>query len=379
VPSSIVAADRLPTVASVVEDVRRWRQPESYERFPAPRFEPPMTTVGNRARGELEVPTDSERHMLALKNFERHMTNEGWQMQEGLRGAGYELHGKGYDDLRDVGRLHALLGSTVVVQDQREWDPNRAGCFDKDADFVNVGSLASRPDIFRVAVHKDVHQDQAYHRASHAAIQPHAWITYYHTDIVLLLCPWLRREHVIRTTHTVDPAKVAWTEASLRRRCLLSGSMSAYYPLRQRCRTLAQQGELGDVEVLRHPGYNDRGSQTDTYLQILSRYRAAICTASRLGFSLRKLIEATCCGARVITDLPVDDVMGPGVEQNLTRVPRDIGAAELKAVIDELNATYDEERQRRLATWATEVYDYREVGRTLAHSIETLRREWPTC
>ncbi len=81
---------------------------------------------------------DGERIMLAMKSFSRHMTDEGWQLQCGLRKAGYRQVGHGYDysETRVPEILGALNPSVVIVQDKREWDIENAACFDFQAHFL---------------------------------------------------------------------------------------------------------------------------------------------------------------------------------------------------------------------------------------------------
>ena len=73
-----------------------------------------------------------------------------------------------------------------------------------------------------------------------------------------------------------------------------------------------------------HPGYHANGSFTPAlHSRNSTKFKVAICTSSTMGFALRKIIEATACGCRVITDLPAGEVM-PEIDGNLTRVSSDI-------------------------------------------------------
>jgi hypothetical protein len=334
-------------------------------------------------RGELPAPRlDRARSasrpvnaMLAYEPFARHMTDEGHQMQQGLALAGYQLYGPGFLNRgsNDAGYVsYVSQCGTMIVQDQREWDSSRIGCFDKGRDFTGLPAVAERPDIFRVAVHKDAHQDPQYHKRSHETIQPHAWVHYYHPKIVKLLAPWMRERHMIRTWHTVDPGAVPEFSTTRPVSCVLSGSLSSYYPLRARLAQAANRGQLGDVLLVRHPGYGSRGSKTPAYLELLSTAKVAICTASALGYTLRKVVEATACGCRVISNIAVDDPY-PHVDQNITRVPSDITVPDMRDVIELEVAAYDPRQQAQFAAVARTWYDYRTVGEHLAARITEAR------
>lgn len=321
-------------------------------------------------------------HMLALRSFSRHMTDEGWQLQEGLRGAGYRLWGKGYPDA--VANVRAILDcvereegtpiKTVIVQDKREWDPSRDGCLDKEAAFMGCDALADRGDIFKLTVCKDAHQSPDYHAGAAKEIGCHAWIIYYHPQSVLRMAPYLRPEHVIRTYHTLDSGIVPEFSAANRRPCLLSGRVSAeVYPLRHRVARYATY--LPDIEVHAHPGYHAAGSETPDYLFLLSQYKVAICTSSIYGYALRKIIEATAAGCAVLTDLPDYDVL-PHIDGNLIRISPQITLGQLQKLVRETVADYDPEKQENYAREARNWYDYRRQGELLATNIESLRKNY---
>lgn len=325
------------------------------------------------------APERSERLFLGLESFARHMTDEGFQLQEGLRLQGYSLWGKGYPApyaVTDVGKiLRDRTPGVVIVQDKREWDPSRSGCFDKSAAFHRVGRLALQKDVFRVTICKDAQQDPDYHGHFANEIGAHAWIVYYHPNAICPLAPYLRRPHLIRTYHSVDPAKVPAFRAEGRRPCLLSGSLSrAAYPLRYR---LAQHASvIPGMDVQKHPGYHAEGCETDDYLSLLSCYRVSIATASKYGYALRKIIESTACGCRVITDLPAFDVL-PEIDDNLVRISPDMHLLEMADLIRRVEAEYDAERQEFFAKKAVEYYDFRRRGEAIAQAIERLRKTYP--
>lgn len=320
-------------------------------------------------------PDRPARDFLAVAAFQRHMTDEGWQLQEGLRHAGYRLWGHGYPDA-DVD-VNTILKKTqpgvMIVQDKREWDSGRAGCFEKGHDFRHVEVLARDPSIFRVTICKDAHQDPGYHADFANQIGCHAWITYYHADAICPLSAYLRRQHLLRTWHSVDADKVPPYSPDNRRTCLLSGAHGMrVYPLRHR---LFRNAQYLPVETREHPGYAAEGCDTDNFLFALAHYKVAICTASSLNYALRKIIEATACGCRVITNLPAWDAL-PMIDGNLIRVPSHISLPEISALISRAANEYDPATQAAFAAAACDFYDFRRRGRELAAAIDALRQNY---
>ena len=312
---------------------------------------------------------------LAVESMRRHMTDEGWQLFQGLEEAGgYQL--TGYNLPVNETDVRMMLASdrpikTLVLQDKREWDTGRGDFRDARARFTNVELLADESNIFKVTVLKDAHQRPDYHRQSADEIKCHAWIVYYHPSVVEKVAPYVRREHLIRTYHSLDPAIVPHIDYEPQREgCLLSGAVSAAYPFRQR---LVQNiSSLPSVKQMRHPGYHRNGCETPAYLKELATYKVAICTSSMYGYALRKIIEATAAGCIVVTDLPSDEVL-PEIDGNLFRIDRDISIAELNGLLNSLCQGYDKERQQMYQNAAKTWYSYRSVGYRLAEDIETLR------
>ena len=325
---------------------------------------------------------------LAVESMARHTTDEGWQLFLALEAGGYYLAGHDVAEhpLRPPGStranstdvpalLRAFEPGVVVIQDKREWLGLTA---DRSQDprwrFHDVGALARRSDVFKLTVLKDAQNDYALHREAALEIGCHAWIVYYHPQIVARLCPFVRPEHLVRTYHSLDADLVPPFQGG-RRGTILSGALSRAYPLRQAL--AGHAAELG-IDVLPHPGYHRQGCQTSAYLQTLARYCVAVCTSSVWGYALRKIVEATACGCRVLTDLPDDELL-PQLEGNLTRVEPGRYARDpmaMKPLLDELVAGYDEERQLGFAGAAVDFYDYRHQGRRLAGAIEDLRRAY---
>lgn len=357
------------TVEQVIAALQR---PSGIERLASPEYRHELARTG--------------RAMLAVESFARHMSSEGWQLQEGLRLAGYTLHGcYGGEDLNRPGFtdfytarliINNQLG-VAVVQDKREWDSKSPACIEKQRDFYDTDQLREHPEIFRVTILKDAHQQPTYHREAADEIGCHAWITYYNPRIVCHLAPYVRPEHVIRTYHTLDRYQVPPLPmpGDGRKGCLISGAVGlTAYPLRTRL--IKEQSKFGgSLTWLRHPGYHANGHATPKYLKTMGRFRVAICTSSIYAYSLRKIAEATACGCRVITDLPVDDEM-PFIEENLHRIDSGESTERIAELARELESSYSVEQQRALAFLAMSFYDYRDAGERLYNSIEEMSLEY---
>lgn len=311
---------------------------------------------------------------MAVESMKRHTADAGWQIMRALEINGYRLCGHRLPpvDTTDTEKILAETNPGVVmVQDKREWDVGPRNFRERRARFHNVQSLAEREDVFKLTILKDAHQRPEYHRESAREMGVHAWVVYYHPKIVTRVAPYLRPEHLIRTYHTVDPSAVPEFNRD-RSGTLFSGAVSTAYPLRKRI--VQSLDELG-VGRKRHPGYGMRGCVTPDFLKLLSRYRVAICTSSRYGYSLRKHVEATACGCVVVTDLPVDDVL-PEIDGNLVRIDPDIKMDELADLLRVLETQYDSERQRFFAGRAVDYYSYESSGRRLVEDIERMRNSY---
>lgn len=337
--------------------------------------------IGARLPAPKYVPREGPRLALGVASMRTHTTDEGWQLMLGLREGGYKLCGYGEDCCIDVRSTNVLTllshePSTLVLQDKREWTGRTAGKgFDVRETYTYVPLLQNRREVFKGVVLKDAHSDQLMHADCAKDVGAHFWVTYYHSSIVAAQAPYARPEHMVRTYHSLDADAVPmYAPAPRFNRALLSGAVSAAYPLRARLfREHATSALSLHVDTLRHPGYGRARCHTREYLGTLSHYKVAICTSSRFGYAVRKIAEATACGCRVVTDLPVDEAM-PYIDDNLVRVPVDISVNELRELIADLCSTYDPARQEHLADAAKEFYDYRALGRKLSSDIEELRR-----
>lgn len=310
--------------------------------------------------------------VLANKSYETHMTDEGLQLQEGLRSAGWKLSGAGYDGYRHVRTiLNLYRPEHVFVQDKRDWDPD-SGCpgATKDLKFKEIGALASSRWAPRVSlVVKDAGPEGSeYHQAFCEEVKPDAVVIYYHPLSVLKHCYWLQPYRLVRIHHSIDPEAVPpFAPGTSRAPLCGSGAMlEEVYPLRNRVAPRA--GEFG-MSWLRHPGYqNDRGPATPHYLRFLNHHKVSFATASSYGFALRKIIESVACGCTVVTDLPTYDIL-PEIDRSLIRVKPTISDTDLKLVFEEAVETWEEEGRRKWAERAIAYYDYRTSGARLSEAL----------
>ena len=350
-----------PNLRSVADVIAILNSPH-VEVLPKPEYDPPINPTGWKI-------------FLAAKSMSTHTADAGWQLTQALADNHYTLCGTGLavDELHVPTILDMTKPSTVIVQDKREWMGMTARAANKfNEKFKDIECLKNRTSMFKMTVLKDAQQKPEFHRDSADEIGCHGWITYYHPKIVKHVAPYVREEHLVRTYHTIDKDVIPPFHASTRTGCILSGAISQrHYPLRLRLfRTT-----LPDTYKHRHPGYGCTKLWTPHYLRLLSKYRVSICTSSIYGYSLRKIVEATACGARVITDLPEDDVL-PKIDGNLYRIPPDSTNDEVRDTIQFLIDTYDEDVQESYARKAQEYYDWRASGKRLSQDIEMLRRDY---
>lgn len=340
------------TTADVVAATRR----SGFEPLPAPPY----------------IYSDGPRFACMVASMKNHTTDEGYQLALALSAGEYHLWGYGFNRQTSVPRLLQYDPSVVVVQDKREWTGRTAGPgFDYMEKFQGVNALAERDGVFKLTVLKDAHSDQQFHAEAAAEIGCHGWVTYYHPDIVAAHAPYARRQHFVRTYHSIDSAAVP-RFTNRYSKGVLSGAVSGAYPLRSRLLLEARNDSLEHIDYVLHPGYGRSRCFTPDYLATLSMYRVAICTSSRFGYAVRKIVEATACGCVVITDLPADDVL-PEIDGNLVRIDSDTAPSLVDELVGTLSAAWDRGRQYEWAERAKRFYDYRALGVKLAADIEALR------
>lgn len=339
-----------------------------------------LESKGLRSRADILFPSpkytgeNSRGIALAVKSMEHHMSDEGWQIMQGLQTWDYSLCG--FDCHHNCVDVPCILESykdlgVVVVQDKREWDPHLPdNQRESHAAFQRLNVLAERSDLFNLTILKDSHQRPFYHREAAREQNCHAWIIYYHPRLVSFLSGFVRPKHLIRTYHSFDKFLIPEYKATRPLEVLLSGAISNHYPLRQKIWN--HLTPLEKVTWLRHPGYGNTQTHTPEFLKLLTHYKVSICTASMYGYALRKIFESTACGCRVLTDLPEDEVL-PEIDGNLVRVHPDISIEEIKKLLDKMCQEYNPEIQEHYANRAKEYYDYRMVCKRLVDDIEQMR------
>lgn len=299
-----------------------------------------------------------------------HMTDEGHQLQDGLRLAGWTLVGPGFDGMRDVRRiLDRYRPEAVFVQDVRDWDPASRTSFRKDVGFTHCGALGGC-GAFVSTVVKDAGTSIDYQREFYGRIGAHAAVVYYHPMSVRLAAPWLQGKRLIRTYHSIDirSLPVASVCSGLKRGCV-TGAVSNSYPLRHKVFRHARYLGIDDWP---HPGYGNRGRRTPAYLGMISMYKTHVCTASKFGFALRKVIESVAVGCTPITDLPAFDRL-PWIDGALQRIPPQCPMSLLETVIGHCEAQWDPEDRLPWARRAWSSYDYRSMGRRLDRKLSAAR------
>lgn len=310
--------------------------------------------------------------VLGVESLKRHITDEGWQLQEGLAKSDYYLCGKDLAvntvDVKQI--LNAFNVKTVVIQDPKEWDIGPLGFRDKTAKFQNIDALINRHDIFKVMITRDVHQRPVWYKRYSDMLGIHAWTTYYHPLIAARVAPYIRPEHLLRTYHSVNLDDIPEFN-EYRLDSLISGyNLSSLYPLRSRI--IRSKSVIPGLNYLQHPGYSLGKCYTREYLQILDRYKVSICTCSKYGYALRKIIESVICGCIAVTNLPEDEKL-PIIDDYLFRISSDTNMSDLGKIIVNLYNHYDNGIQKDVIEKAKLFYGYQNLGSILANDIEKLR------
>lgn len=307
-----------------------------------------------------------------LRGVGGHSTDEGMQFQRGLEHAGFVLAGAGYDDgLRNVpSLLERHSPEVVLVHDKRDWDPDSGICFRKGIEFEQLSELAKRKDILKLAVVKDAGSSIDYHRQFCEEIQADAVVTYYHEQSVLKHSPFLKNYQILRTWHTVDDRYLGSIPfPKERKRSVVSGAVSNTYPLRKKVIDNARQLRC---DVIRHPGYGNKGSFTPSYLKTISNYRVHVATASAYAFALRKIIESVAVGATPVTNLPAYDCL-PEIDGALVRVSQDASISEIREAIDKADREWNVNDAWSWSVIARRHYDLRAMGQRLDAQIAQLK------
>lgn len=333
-------------------------------------FRPPGEWLEVDAGPCLPQPMSSQPRgvLLGVDALRRHMTDEAWQLQQGVEQAGFIACGRGLTfnetDCRKILSVHAP--DVALIQDRREWGP---GSWHPEAAFRSVTDLAWARDVVRATVFKDVGSDQVGQYAHHKTLRPHLYVIYSSAEMLKSLAPWVPARRCIRTYHSVDANAVPAFSADRLNTVLLSGAVDPeFYPLRAAAARWIAQGKLTGVKHLEHPGYHDQGSITPAFLQTLSRYKVHLATASAYGFCLRKIIESVVCGCTCVTTLPAEDEI-PAIDPALFRIPHNVTCRELQEILDVTVADWDPERAEHYAKIALDRFHYSHIYATLADEL----------
>jgi hypothetical protein len=217
---------------------------------------------------------------------------------------------------------------------------------------------------------KDAGGSQDYHRRFCEEVEADAVLTYYHDQSVVPLNPWILPYLTIRTFHSID-ATLQLHIPRDRQRAVVSGAMSNAYPLRK---MVALHREALGVELLKHPGYSNKGCHTADYLRQIAQYRVHVATASKFGFALRKIIESVAVCTTPVTNLPAHDVL-PGIDKALVRIPANASLDEIRDAIDYADRTWNGEERVHYAAICRNFYDFRATGNALDFAITAAAAE----
>lgn len=312
--------------------------------------------------------------VLANSQYANHMTDEGLQLQEGLKAAGWQLRGHGYEGgERDVRRiLDEDDPDYVFVQDKRDWDyHSRCPGVLHEQRFQYISSLRKSRARVAVVVKDGGPDGSGYHREFVEEVDADAVAVYYHPLSLFKYSPWLASHKLIRTYHSIKAEDIPiFTPGAKRRPLLGSGALLGdVYPFRKR---VAMRWKEFNMVWLQHPGYVNEGKvYTPGYLQVLNSFKIHFATASSYGFALRKIIESVACGCVVVTDLPSYDVL-PVIDRAIVRVKPNISDYDLMMVFKEQEEQWNEDGRRKWAQKAIEYYDYRAIGKKLSNDLARL-------
>lgn len=300
------------------------------------------------------------------------MTDEGWQLQQGLIENGFEPWGKGFEnDSTDVAEIVAATKPDIaVVIDKREWDASMRGAFDKAAEFRNINALADRHEICKITVCKDAASVLRYQEDWANELRADGFICYYGYSQIGQYSRWISPKRYIRTRHSVDAARVP-ALGDYRGGAMVSGARNKHvYPFRETC---FRYSEFLGVKVQPHPGYHNCGTCTPHFLDALATWKVHLCCASRYDFLLRKIIESVACGCTVITDLKE---YVPEIDGALIRVPTDIAPEALKPIIKKAIREWSFDSALEWSAKAKSHYDYHVAGARLSDRIDMFYRAW---
>lgn len=258
--------------------------------------------------------------VMANYGYKTHMTDEGEQLQEGLKHAGWILSGAGYDGITDVkDMLNKYKPDMVFIQDPRDWDAKKFSCFDKRYRWDNWGVLKNY-NGFKIGVVKDAGSLQDYQQLKAEEMGYNAIVHYYNYLSVSKYSQWVKAYKCIRHYHTVDRdliSRLAEKPPERKNKAVISGAIyEPVYPVRARIVEAIKNNEydIADyVDFIKHPGYNANGSVQEEYYKTLAEYKISIATASKYDFELRKIVEGVCMGCNVMTNC----ITYAGIDNNI--------------------------------------------------------------
>lgn len=307
-----------------------------------------------------------------------HMSDEGYQLQAGLEHAGWLLCGNGYgDNCRDARELlERHRPAAVFVQDARDWLPESRISYRRDVGFANLQAIAAA-GVPAFLIVKDAWGWLEMQHSTAESIGAAGLVTYYHHDVVRRVAPWTAALPLIRTYHSVDASLIRSLirDTHKRQRAIVTGAVGDFYPLRQR---VVQNAHAIGVDVRKHPGYSNRGSDTPAYLAALTQYRVHVATASKHEVAFRKIIESVACGCTPVTNLAADDVL-PEIDGALLRIPTESTASELADAVREADARWDFDERMHWAEKALAFYDWKASGLRLSALLTEAAREVAAC
>ena len=322
--------------------------------------------------------------ILGNKGYEKHMTDEGDQLQKGLVNNGWIISGMGYDGMNNVPAIIERYKPDVVfIQDKRDWDKNFNGSFgDESNHFYNVNVLSNYKNIVKVIPVKDAGSVVEYQEGFAKEVNADILVTYYHQKSVNRHSLWTNNyNHIVRTYHSVDKDYIMplldknMIDSVRRDKGIVSGAINKQvYPQRTSIILDLKQliGDKGNrIDTYMHPGYGMKGAMTPQYLDELTKYKVSICTCSKYQFALRKIMEAVSCGCICLTNLPQWDEL-PVIDKYLVRFSMGDNSKDIIKLAEEYIDKWYDKNYVDIARECMEYYDYNNIGRILNENITEL-------
>ncbi|HKX46140.1 MAG TPA: hypothetical protein VJP77_05520 [Planctomycetota bacterium] len=288
--------------------------------------------------------------------YERHMTDEGEQLQRGLQRAGWAL-----GDPEEAAKPGV---ERVFVGDPRDWMIDRNLRPEEAVDRLAVLGRFDGP-VFLVC--KDAWNRTDYQHAVARAVDASGLVHYYDAAGIRERCPWTAGYAMIRTWHSVDAGECAGHVSRRgRSKAILTGHLGRdFYPERE---ALAREAKALGLDVMPHPGYRNTERHTPRYLAKIAGYKVHVCTTSRCRVALRKIVESVAVGCIPVTDLPTTEIL-PGIDTALVRVPAGADIATWDAAIRRAADSWDPNVALKHAAEAWAAHDWRVAGERLDRAL----------